>query len=112
MSLSVTPSGVPPWLLLTWLLPGSKLDLAFERGLGRPGHPHRRAVAVPLDREPAAARRDVDGRREDAEADADDHRGARAGAARKRLAGAAFPDAQARRVAPDDLHEAGVDAAR
>ena len=100
MSVSVmpcTPIGVAPWLLLIGGL--SQLDLSFEHGLGRAGHQHRRAAARPLDRQPAAARLDVDLCIEQAEADAGGDRGAGAGAAGERLAGAALEHAQADRVA-------------
>src|SRR3954451_13463553 len=106
-----TPSGAVPLLLLTSLL--LQLDLSFENGFGGPGHQHRRALLTrPLDREAAAAGLDVDRAVEQAEPDADRDRGARAGAAGKRFAGAALPDAQPHGVSRDDLHVAGVDAAR
>src|SRR4051794_4520209 len=108
-----TPSGVAPWLLLTspvsWSLP-SKLDLPFEHGLGRAGHAHRCWVSVPFDRQQAAAGLDIDPRIEQAETDTDGDGGARAGAARQRLARAALVHAQAHAVAGDDLQIAGVDA--
>src|SRR6516225_6121542 len=106
-----TPSGVAPWLFVTALLSVKARALPRARSRG-PGHQHRRAVAGPFDREQATVGGDVDLRREDAEADADHGRGAGAGAARERLARAALPDAQARPFARDDLHGAGVDAAR
>src|SRR5450755_3982116 len=105
MSASVipcTPSGVVPWPLLTSRF--SQVDLPFVDGFRRAGHEHRRIVALPFDRQAAAARGDVDPGVEQAEADADRDRRAGARAARQRLAGAALEDTQTNRLARHDLH--------
>ena len=79
---------------------------------GRSSAPARRRPAHSIVSS-AAARLHVDPRVEPAEADAGDHRGAGAGAAGQRLAGAALVHAQADlRCASTHLHEAGVDPAR
>src|SRR5438270_13429492 len=105
-----TPSGVVPWLLLTWLL--SQLDLPFEHRFRGPGHQHRCAlISRPLDRQAAAAGLDFDLAIEEAEPDADRDGGARPGAAGERCAGVVLPVAQADRIFRDHLRAYGVVAA-
>ena len=72
----------------------------------------RRVVAGPLDAQPPAAGVDLDRAVQPAQADAGHHRGAGAGAAGQRLAGAALVHAQRDLRARQHLHEAGVDLAR
>ena len=85
--------------------------LAFEHALRGPGHRHRR-VPSPATRSSARRRASAPerGAIEQAAPYAGDHRGAGAGAASERFAGAALADAQANVSAIDHLHVAGVHA--
>ena len=71
-------------------------------------HRHRIVAAGPSDGQRAAARLDLHRRIEQPARDAGDHRGAGAGAAGERLAGAALPHAQRDAVAVEHLHVARV----